>query len=53
MTKVISTSDSSGAFRGFLISYIVSQKNHFLIRYRTEFMGHLTKATKSSIMTNN
>ena len=47
MTKVISTSDSSGAFCGFLISFLRSRVG------RTEFMGHLTKVTKPSIMTNN
>ena len=50
MTKVIYTPDSSGAFCGFLISFlrrIISKLG------RTEFMGHLTKVTKSSIMTKN
>ena len=41
MTKVIYTPDSSGAFCGFLISFL-----RRIISYlgRTEFMGHLTGA---------
>ena len=45
MTKVIYTPDSSGA--DFLYRFSEESLG------RTEFMGHLTKVTKSSRMTNN
>ena len=58
MTKVIYTPDSSGAFCGFSSGAFCGFMISFLKRIisqlgRTEFMGHFTKVTKSSIMTNN